>query len=85
MEIVMTKINGKARSEFGDEQFAFPAQRKEPLENAAHVRNAVSRFNQVRGVTDPEKDAAWRRILDAAKKYDVNVDEATWRDLLKGR
>ena len=69
----MTKLTAKARDEIGDEQFAFPAQRKEPLENATHVRNAVSRFNQVRGVTDSEKDAAG--------KYDVDVPKSTWRDL----
>jgi hypothetical protein len=78
---MMTKLTAKARDEIGDEQFAFSAQRKEPLENATHVRNAVSRFNQVRGVTDSEKDAAWQRILDAAGKYDVDVPKSTWRDL----
>ena len=77
----MTKLTAEARNVIGDTQFAFPAQRKEPLENATHVRNAVSRFNQVRGVTDLEKDAAWQRILDAAGKYDVNVSKSTWRDL----
>jgi hypothetical protein len=82
---MMTKLTAKARDEIGDERFAFPAQRKEPLENAAHVRNAVSRFNQVRGVTDSEKDAAWQRILDAAGKYDVNVPKSTWRDLPSDR
>ena len=81
----MTKLTAKARDEIGDEQFAFPAQRKEPLGNATHVRNAVSRFNQVRGVTDSEKDAAWQRILDAAGKYDVNVPKSTWRDLPSDR
>jgi len=50
-------------------------------ENAIHVRNAVSRFNQVRGVTDLEKDVAWQRILVAAAKYHVNVPELTWREL----
>jgi len=77
----MTKLTAEARNVIGDTQFAFPAQRKEPLENATHVRNAVSRFNQVRGVTDSEKDAAWQRILDAAGRYAVNVPESTWRDL----
>jgi Zn-dependent membrane protease YugP len=77
----MTKLTAETRNEIGDTQFAFPAQRKEPLENATHVRNAVSRFNQVRGVSDSEKDAAWQRILDAAGKYDVNVSKSTWRDL----
>jgi len=42
-------------------------------------RNAVARFNQVRGATDPERDAAWQRILAAAKTYGVTIDEANWR------
>jgi hypothetical protein len=68
-----------------DRQFAFLAQRKEPLENATHVRNAVARFNQVRGVTDLEKDAAWKRILKAAATYGVSVHESTWREMLDHR
>ena len=31
-------------------KFAFPKQRKEPLENVSHLRTAVARFNQVKGV-----------------------------------
>lgn len=61
--------------------FAFPKERKEPLTDARHVRNAVSRFDQVEGITDAEKDAAWKRILKAAKKYDVDVSESSWEEL----
>jgi hypothetical protein len=32
--------------------FAFPDERKEPLTDARHVRNAIARFNQVEGVSD---------------------------------
>ena len=48
------------------------------------MRNAISRFNQVEGVSDAERDQAWRRILSAAKRYDVEVSESSWRDLSKG-
>jgi hypothetical protein len=44
-----------------DNEFAFPDQRKEPLVDAWHVRNAVARFNQVEGVSDAERDKAWQR------------------------
>lgn len=77
----MTKLTANVRSEISDNDFAFPEQRKEPLENATHVRNAISRFNQVRRVTDLEKDVAWQRIQKAAAKYAVNVQESTWREL----
>jgi hypothetical protein len=63
--------------------FAFPNERKEPLNDAKHVRNAIARFDQVEGVTDAERDKAWKRILTAAKKYDVDVSEKDWRDLFK--
>jgi phosphoribosylanthranilate isomerase len=68
-----------------DRQFAFPEQRKEPLENASHVRNAIARFDQVQGVTEVERDDAWRRIQAAAKQYGVQVHEAGWRELRAGR
>ncbi len=41
--------------------FAFTKKRKEPLNDARHVRNAVARFDQVQGVTAKEREAAWRR------------------------
>ena len=65
-------------------RFAFPDQRKEPLSDAAHVRNAVARFDQVEGVSDSERDRAWKRIVAAAKKFDVEVSESDWRELFEG-
>ena len=64
-----------------ENEFAFPRERKEPLTDARHVRNAVARFDQVEGVSDAERDDAWKRILAAAKRYDVDVSERSWRDL----
>ena len=54
-------------------KFAFPKERKEPLTDARHVRNAIARFNQVEGVSRSERDAAWRRIKAAAKEYGIAV------------
>jgi Family of unknown function (DUF6582) len=67
-----------------DSEFAFPRERKEPLTDARHVRNAIARFDQVEGVSDQERDEAWQRILAAAKRYDVNVSESSWRELAHG-
>ncbi len=64
--------------------FAFPKERKEPLTDARHVRNAIARFDQVEGVTDAERDRAWKKIRSAAKKFDVEVSESSWHDLFKG-
>jgi hypothetical protein len=77
----MTELSEKQRDSLDEDQFAFPKERKEPLNNASHVRNAIARFNQVEGVSDDERDAAWRRIKKAAKKYDVEVNEDSWHDL----
>ena len=79
----MSKLSADERNHLDEEQFAFPKERKEPLENASHVRNAIARFNQVKGVSDAERDAAWKRIKAAAKKYDVEVSETSWREIGK--
>ena len=72
------------KDKLADREFAFPAERKEPLTDARHVRNAIARFDQVEGVSDAERDKAWKRIVAAAKRYGVQVSESDWRDLAKG-
>ena len=79
----MTKLKTEDRNDLAKSAFAFPKERKEPLENAGHVRNAIARFNQVKGVSDEERDAAWKRIEAAAKKYKVEVSEKSWREIGK--
>lgn len=69
------------KDRLADSVFAFPAERKEPLVDAAHVRNAIARFDQVEGVTDEERDQAWQRIRTAAGRYGVDISEDDWRDL----
>jgi hypothetical protein len=64
--------------------FAFAKERKEPLNDARHVRNAIARFDQVEGVSDSERDAAWRRIRTAARKYGVEVRARGWTQLMRG-
>jgi hypothetical protein len=80
----MAQLSQKQRDALPDKAFAFPAQRKEPLVDASHVRNALARFDQVEGVTDAERDAAFGRIRKAAKKYDVELNEKDWRELGRG-
>ena len=72
------------KDELAEKDFAFPKERKEPLTDARHVRNAIARFDQVEGVSDAERDQAWKRIMAAAKRYDVEVSESDWQDLAKG-
>ncbi|MDB5715382.1 MAG: hypothetical protein JWO15_2779 [Sphingomonadales bacterium] len=79
----MAKLDTDDRNDLDKGKFAFPKERKEPLENATHVRNAIARFNQVKDVSDAERDAAWKRIKTAAKKFDVEVKEKSWHEIGK--
>jgi hypothetical protein len=71
------------KDRLADQEFAFPKERKEPLTDARHVRNAIARFDQVEGVSDAERDRAWQRILAAAERHGVEVSADSWRDLAK--
>jgi hypothetical protein len=71
------------RKELPDSAYAFPGKRKEPLTDASHVRNALARFDQVKDVTDRERDEAFANILAAARHYGVDVAEDNWRQLGK--
>ncbi|HEX4490760.1 MAG TPA: DUF6582 domain-containing protein [Acidimicrobiia bacterium] len=73
-----------AQNRLDDQDFAFPKERKEPLTDARHVRNAIARFDQVEDVSDAERDRAWKRIRSAARRYDVEVEAGDWRELFRG-
>jgi hypothetical protein len=80
----MSTLSTSRRGRMPAERFAFPNERKEPLNDAGHVRNAIARFDQVEGVSDAERDAAWRRIRAAARRFGVEVTAKGWRSLMKG-
>ena len=69
------------QSDLPDSVFAFPTQRKEPLTDAQHVRNAVARFDQVIDVSDADRALAFANIEKAAGYYGVNLSETSWNDL----
>ena len=79
----MSELSEDQRDKLDDDKYAFPKERKEPLTDADHVRNAMARFNQVEGVSDDERDEAWSRIKRAAKKHGIEVNEESWRELGK--
>jgi len=70
-----------AKGDLPDSVFAFPKQRKEPMTDAKHVRNAVARFDQVIDVSDADRALAFANIEKAAKYYHVDLSETSWRDL----
>ena len=69
------------QSDLPDSVFAFPKERKEPLTDAKHVRNAVARFDQVTGVSESARELAFANIKKAAKYYEVEVSESQWKEL----
>jgi hypothetical protein len=71
------------QSDLPDTVFAFPKQRKEPLTDADHVRNAVARFDQVTDVSDADRDLAFANIQAAARHYDIELSETDWHQLGK--
>ena len=69
------------RGDLPDSVFAYPKERKEPMTDASHVRNALARFDQVEGVSDAERELAFANIKKAAKHYGVDLSEADWHEL----
>ena len=80
----MATLHTDDRDELTGEHHAFAHQHQLPLDGAAQVRDAIARFDQVEGATDADRDAAWARILWAAKQHGVEVLEKGWRGLRKG-
>jgi hypothetical protein len=76
-------LSTKEKNDLPDSAFAFPKQRKEPITDASHVRNALARFDQVKGVSDEDRDLAFANIKKAAEHYDVDISEKSWHDLGK--
>jgi hypothetical protein len=69
------------RSNLPDTVFAFPHQRREPMTDAKHVRNAVARFDQVLDVSEADRALAFANIEKAAAHYGVKLSETNWHEL----
>lgn len=76
-------LSTKEKDNLPDTVFAFPKQRKEPLTDAAHVRNALARFDQVHDVSDEDRDVAFANIKKAGEHYSVEIRETSWKQLGK--
>lgn len=72
----------RARPSLPDSAFAFPKERKEPLTDAAHVRSAIARFAEVRGVSEAERSQAFANIKAAASYFGISMRASSWRDLV---
>ncbi len=81
---VKGKLDTQERNDLPDSVYAFPKQRKEPMTDSSHVRNAVARFDQVEDVSSADRDLAWANIRKAAEHYKVDLEEKDWHELMKG-
>jgi hypothetical protein len=77
------ELSTKDQNDLPESAFAFPKQRKEPLTNASHVRNAIARFDQVKDVSDEDREKAFANIKKAAEHYGVEMKEDNWKQLGK--
>jgi hypothetical protein len=75
-------LDAAERDDLPASAYAFPQQRKEPLNSASHVRSALSRFDQVTGVSDADRALAFENIRLAASHFDVHMTEKSWHDLM---
>ena len=76
-------LSTEVKNDLPESVFAFPKQRKEPLTDAEHVQNALARFDQVKDVSDDDRDLAFANIKKAAEHYGVEMAETNWHDLGK--
>ncbi len=77
------KLSTSEKNDLPESVFAFPHQRKEPMTDASHVRNALARFDQVKDVSEADRDLAFANIQKAAKHYHVAMTETRWQELGK--
>jgi hypothetical protein len=53
------------------------------LTDADHVRNALARFDQVKDVSDDDRDLAFANIVKAARHFGITIEEVDWHQLSK--
>jgi class 3 adenylate cyclase len=67
----VARLRPERRSSLPTSAFADPERRRLPINDEAHVRNALARFNQVRFDDDAARSRARSRLLKAAKRYGI--------------
>lgn len=70
----MATLSARERASLPDRAFAYidsHGNRRLPLHDESHVRNALARFQRVKFENDAAKERARRRLLQAAKRYGI--------------
>ena len=76
----MAQLDTEDRNRLHDESFAWiddKGERHLPINDESHVRNAISRFNQTDFEDTSAKHAAARKIMSAAKRHGIDVDDSS--------
>jgi hypothetical protein len=74
----MPELSTRQRDKLDKDQFAYVDRQGDehlPIHDESHVRNAISRFNQTDFQSDTAKQEAAKKIMRAAKRHDIEVDE----------
>jgi hypothetical protein len=77
-EALMSELSADQRDDLRKDQFAYVDRdggEHLPIHDESHVRNAISRWNQTDFQSDTAKDEARRKILRAAERFGIEVDE----------
>jgi preprotein translocase subunit SecA len=73
----MPELSTRERDKLDRDQFAYVDREGGehlPIDEA-HIRNAISRFSQTDFQSQTAKEEAARKIVKAAKRHDIEVDE----------
>jgi hypothetical protein len=75
----MAQLDTEERNELNNQEYAWIEENGErhlPINDEAHVRNAIARFGQTQFDEPGAKEEAARRIVAAAKRYDIQVSSS---------
>ncbi len=76
----MAELTADKREKLRDGSFAYidkDGERHLPINDEPHVRNAISRFDQTDFEDASAKHGAARKIMSAAKRHDIEVDDSS--------
>jgi hypothetical protein len=74
----MSELTTEKRDDLRDSSFAYidrQGERHLPINDASHVRNAISRFDQTDFQSKTAKHDAATKIIAAAKRHDIEVSD----------
>ena len=74
----MAELDAEARDDLDKDDFAYvdsDGGEHLPIHDESHVRNAISRWNQTDFESKAAKERARKKILAAAKRHDIEIDE----------